>query len=121
MGVYYHPNNKKVEELLPNYWGADFYGLLYRYAVEGHRETKFDNPMPRLPYSATAEAARSIAAKLRETRENDFAGLVDYLDRNGMLRHLEKDPEAPTKEEFVTGFVDELVKFLEECEGYDAD
>jgi hypothetical protein len=115
MGVYYHPRNKKVESLLPNFWGADFYGLLYRFAIEGSRETKFDGPMPRIPYKATASEARYMACEIEYQLKRGYHELKQYLDNNGMLRHLATDVET---DEFIKGFASELVCFLKNCGGY---
>ena len=75
MGVYYHSKNKKVKDLLPNYSGADFYGLLYRFAVEGRTDDGFYDPMPRLPYSATAAEAKAMAEKIHGAIKTDGAAM----------------------------------------------
>jgi hypothetical protein len=119
MGVYYYPNKKKaVEKLLPNFWGADFYGLLHRFAVENKRTTIYDDPMPRIPYSATEDEAKAAAAKIRDAFENRRDELTMYLEENGRLSHLNGEAE---RQELIKGLTTELIDFLEKCGGYHAD
>lgn len=119
MGLYYHPNKKgAVEPLLSSIWENDFHGLLYRYAVEKRRETKYDDPMPRMPYSADEDKAKEIAEQILRSHNDDRDGLVEYLKLNGMLQHLPNYPEDIA--DFVTSMVDELLEFLGGCGGYEA-
>lgn len=117
MGVYYYPKKKKsVESLLSSIWQTDFYGLLYRFAVQKSTASIYREPMPRMPYTATKGEAADIAAAIRGEFENNRAELMKYLADNGRLGHVEE----PLREKLVADVINELLEFLEKCGGYEA-
>ena len=115
MGVYYHPKNKEIEPMLPNFAGADIIGLIGK-SIEFQADLPkgMGEDLWRIPYEATHRECLDVVIKLDKELakespfEYEWIAIVKYQLFDG------------TYKQFV-----EHIKWwrdwFEKCEGYEAD